>query len=171
MHRTARLALVFGLVTAFGAAGCSGNFFGPSEPPPPPLPAAPTQPVTAAALPPPTPPPPVVEPEPEPTPAALPPPEQQLAVQRSDLLGGWAIEAGGDRCQLFMVLTGWTGGYRASTRGCSSADLKGISAWDLTGKTIVLKDTAAAPLATLYATAPGRFEGSLASGAAVTVFR
>ena len=41
-------------------------------------------------------------------------------VGRTDLLGGWTITSGGDSCQLFMTLTSWTGGYRASTRGCNS---------------------------------------------------
>src|SRR5262249_24090747 len=40
------------------------------------------------------------------------------ALGRTDLLGGWTITATGDSCQLFMTLTSWTGGYRASTRGC-----------------------------------------------------
>lgn len=174
MNRTARLAIAFGLVAAFGSAGCSRlNPFGQAEPAPAPLPAAPAAPVTAAALPPPTPatPPPAAEATPEPTPVAAPPPEQQLAVTRGDVVGGWAIESGGERCQLFLVLTGWTGGYRASTRGCSSPELKSVSAWSLEGKTIVLKDTAAAPFATLYATTPGRFEGSLANGTPVSVYR
>src|SRR5262249_18254847 len=52
---------------------------------------------------------------------------------RTDLLGGWTIASGGDSCQLFMTLTSWTGGYRASTRGCSNGTLKSISAWNLEG--------------------------------------
>jgi len=168
-----RIPVVLGLVAALGASGCSrfGGFG--SEPQLEPLPAVPAAPVAAAALPPPTNPPPPVEPvEPEPIqPAALPAPEQQLAVQRSELLGGWTIESGGERCQLFMVLTGWSGGYRASTRGCQSEALKGVSAWDLAGKEITLKDSATAPVANLYATAPGKFNGRLSSGEAVSVFR
>ncbi len=42
-------------------------------------------------------------------------------VGRTDLLGGWTIASSGNSCQLFMTLTSWTGGYRASTRGCASA--------------------------------------------------
>lgn len=166
-----RIPVVLGLVAALGASGCSrfGGFG--SEPQPEPLPAVPAAPVAAAVLPPPTTaPPPPVEPEPI-QPAALPAPEQQLAIQRSELLGGWTVESGGQKCQLFMVLTGWSGGYRASTRGCQSETLKGISAWDLAGKEITLKDSTTAPVANLYATAPGRFSGRLTSGEAVSVYR
>lgn len=169
---TGRIPIVLGLVACFGSSGCAGFGFGSGEPAPAPLPAVPAAQVTAAALPPPTPLPetPVEEPAPI-TPAALPAPEAQLAIQRSDLLGGWTIESGGERCQLFMVLTGWSGGYRASTRGCQSPELKGVSAWDLAGKEITLKDSATAPVAQLYATEPGRFNGRLSTGVAVSVYR
>ena len=59
-------------------------------------------------------------------------------IGRTDLLGGWTIASSGDSCQLFMTLTSWTGGYRASTRGCASEQLKSISAWNLNGSQVVL---------------------------------
>jgi hypothetical protein len=167
---TGRIPVVLGLVAALGTSGCAG-MFGQREAAPEPLPAVPAAPVKAAALPPPVEQPKPVEEEPKPEPAALPPPEQQLAIDRSQLLGGWTIESGGERCQLFMVLTGWSGGYRASTRGCQSPELKGVSAWNLAGKEITLKDSATAPVATLYATEATRFNGRLATGAAVSVYR
>src|SRR5690349_9270266 len=52
--------------------------------------------------------------------SAAPQPASPGALGRTDLLGGWTIASSGDSCQLFMTLTSWTGGYRASTRGCSS---------------------------------------------------
>ncbi len=55
-------------------------------------------------------------------------------ISRTDLLGGWTITTQGDSCQLFMTLTSWTGGYRASTRGCNGNLLKSISAWNLQGE-------------------------------------
>jgi len=167
MYRPTPIAIA--LLAALTAGGCSR--FGASAPPMP-LPAVPAAPVATTALPPP-PVAPVAEEEPPPviTPVALPSPDAQLAVQRNDLLGGWAIESGGERCQLFMNLTGWTGGYRASTRGCTSEELKGVSAWDLAGKQITLKDSATAPIATLFSVEPGRFTGRLSNGSAVTVYR
>jgi len=92
-------------------------------------------------------------------------------VGRTDMLGGWGVSSGGDRCQLFMTLTTWSGGYRASTRGCSSETLKTISAWDLNGKQVVLKDKAGGRIATLYATAAESFNGQTTSGGAISISR
>lgn len=99
-------------------------------------------------------------------------PSPGVSVGRTDLLGGWTISSGGDSCQLFMSLTTWTGGYRASTRGCNSPSLAGIAAWDLNGSTVTLKGgDGAASVATLNATSPQSFSGSTAQGAGITVSR
>ena len=91
---------------------------------------------------------------------------------RTDLLGGWTITSGGDSCQLFMTLTSWTGGYRASTRGCNNDVLKSISAWNLNGKQIVLAGQGGSPVARLASTGNNRFEGQTeGQGTAVTFYR
>jgi hypothetical protein len=91
---------------------------------------------------------------------------------RTDLLGGWTITSGGDSCQLFMTLTSWTGGYRASTRGCTSDTLKSISAWNLQGKQVVLAGQGGTPLAHLSSSGGNRFDGQTdGQGAAVTFYR
>ena len=89
---------------------------------------------------------------------------------RTDLLGGWTIASGGDSCQLFMTLTSWTGGYRASTRGCSNGTLKSISAWNLEGKSVVLAGTGGAPVAHLSSSGNNRFDGRTDGGAAPVTF-
>lgn len=153
-------------------SGCFG-----SRPKPASLPPAQTAPVTTTALAPPpqqTPPPISEEPLPpeEAAPAATVPTEQAVEVGRTDLIGGWAISSGGETCQLHMSLTTWTGGYRASTRGCTGPQLAGISAWDLNGKTVTLKGgEGAVPVASLVATAPATFNGATSDGAAITVSR
>ncbi len=91
-------------------------------------------------------------------------------VARTDLLGGWTITSGTDSCQLFMTLTSWTGGYRASTRGCNSALLKGVSAWNLNGVNVVLAGQGGAPLATLTSSGNNRFDGT-ANGQPITFYR
>ncbi|MEM7695779.1 MAG: AprI/Inh family metalloprotease inhibitor [Pseudomonadota bacterium] len=170
-----RVAVVVAM--ALTLAACVGNKKRPA-----PLPAAQTAPVQTAELPPPTqpepdPPAPIAdEPLPgagDPEPAAtLPPASESVAVGRTDLLGGWAIASGGERCQLFMSLTTWTGGYRASTRGCSGPQLAGISAWDLSGNTVTLKGgDGAAVVATLRAASKQDFNGTTSSGSAITVSR
>ena len=66
------------------------------------------------------------------------------------MLGSWTVAAAGNSCQLTMVLTTWTGGYRASTRGCSNEALSGISAWNLEGNQVQLMNDTGATVARLY---------------------
>ena len=141
------------------------------------LPPAPTQPVQTAALqPPPLQTPPLVDPlleeEAEGTVAVAPPePSSTVEVGRTDLIGGWAVSSGGDTCQLFMSLTQWEGGYRASTRGCSNPTLASVSAWELSGNRVQLKGEGGAPIATLAAADATRFNGATTGGDAITVQR
>ncbi len=93
-------------------------------------------------------------------------------IGRTDLLGGWTITSGGDSCQLFMTLTSWTGGYRASTRGCNSNVLKSISAWNLQGRQVILAGQGGKPVAHLASSGTNRFDGQVdGQGAAVTFYR
>ncbi|UOM35962.1 AprI/Inh family metalloprotease inhibitor [Acuticoccus sp. I52.16.1] len=104
--------------------------------------------------------------------AAASPAPSGVNVGRTDLLGGWSIASGGDNCQLFMSLTTWTGGYRASTRGCSAPSLAGIAAWDLNGSQVTLKGgDGSSTVATLRATSAQSFSGSTADGSGITVSR
>jgi hypothetical protein len=93
------------------------------------------------------------------------------ALGRTDLLGGWTIASSGDSCQLFMTLTSWTGGYRASTRGCASDVLKSISAWNLSGSQVVLAGSGGSPVATLGSSGGSRFDGQTGQGAPVSFYR
>ena len=83
---------------------------------------------------------------------------------RTDLLGGWTISSGTDSCQLFMTLTTWTGGYRASTRGCNGTLLKSISAWNLQGAEVVLSGQGGAPVARLASTGAGHVLATCRTG-------
>jgi len=98
-------------------------------------------------------------------------PPSSAALGRTDLLGGWTIVSSGDSCQLFMTLTSWTGGYRASTRGCSTEVLKSISAWNLNGTQVVLAGTGGSTVATLAASGSSRFDGQTGQGAPVSFYR
>jgi hypothetical protein len=103
--------------------------------------------------------------------SANPQPPSPGALGRTDLLGGWTIASSGDSCQLFMTLTSWTGGYRASTRGCSSDVLKSISAWNLSGSQVVLAGSGGSPVATLFSAGGSRFDGQTGQGAPVSFYR
>lgn len=192
MIRGDRVVLV--VVVAAAAAGCTrlGGGDGPSPRAQPamqtqyePLPAAPTAPVTQGTL---QPLPPLagapVDPNAPPAaPGAVPPttpkptqtadlgPDKGLSVGRTDLLGSWKMTSSSDSCQLSMSLTAWAGGYRASSRGCSSPDLQKISAWELSGKQVTLKGSDGSVAATLTSAGPERFSGSTSSRQPVALSR
>jgi hypothetical protein len=69
-----------------------------------------------------------------------------------------------------MTLTSWTGGYRASTKGCATPLLKSISAWNLQGTNVILAGAGGAPVATLASSGTNRFDGQ-ANGQSVTFYR
>lgn len=169
IQRPSAAAIATTVAAAFLLAGCFG---GGTRVQAPPLPATPAQPVETRELPPVEPLPADEEPlEEETRIAALPDETTALEVSESDLVGGWALTSGGETCQLFMTLTRWEGGNRASTRGCGNETLAAVSAWELSGKTITLKDGEGATVATVLATAPQTFNGRSAEGLAVTVAR
>jgi len=181
-----RYVVPFGLAVALAGCGAIGAIDLPWKReyrPPAPLEPAVVAPVESSNLPP---------PGDETTVAGLPPEEaesQPLAqpgagtaattapasvggLGRTDLLGGWTITAAGDSCQLFMTLTSWTGGYRASTRGCNSDLLKSISAWNLDGGQVILAGQGGTPLARLQSSGNNRFDGAaVAEAATVTFYR
>jgi hypothetical protein len=70
-----------------------------------------------------------------------------------------------------MTLTSWTGGYRASTRGCSNATLKSISAWNLAGTQVTLAGSGGAPVAHLSSSGASRFDGSTTAGGQISFYR
>lgn len=164
----AALALVLPAVAA-----CSGNSQRVR-----PLPPAPTGPVVAQPLPgtQPTVPPPQQTPLPQ---EEEQPPQQQMAAlppaqetpTQEAVLGQWGLTGPSDNCQLFVTLTGWTGGYRASTRGCSSPELTGVGAWNIEGNLVVLKDNEGNPVARLAKAGATRYDGRLELGGAVSMNR
>ena len=102
---------------------------------------------------------------------AAPAPAGAPEIGRTELLGGWTIATGGNSCKLFMTLTTWSGGYRANTQGCGGPPLGAISAWDLNGAQIILKDSSGAQLATLYKSGTERYDGRTGAGQPITVSR
>lgn len=90
---------------------------------------------------------------------------------RTDLLGGWKVAAGSDNCELFMSLTGWAGGYRASTKGCASMVLTNVQAWNVEDREVILVSGNGETVARLYATAKERFNGQTEDGIGITIFR
>jgi hypothetical protein len=98
-------------------------------------------------------------------------PAANVEVGRTDLLGGWKISSAGDTCQLFMTLTTWSGGYRASTKGCKNPAIQNISAWNLEGRQIQLLNDSNSTVARLYASSKTQYEGQTEGGGPVSVTR
>lgn len=101
--------------------------------------------------------------------AALPQPTEPPT--RENVLGQWQLSGAGDSCQVFVALTSWEGGYRASTRGCSSPELTNVGAWNIENNLVVLKDNAGNPVARMTKSGPTRFDGRLELGGAVSMSR
>ena len=101
---------------------------------------------------------------------------QQAAVSaapptQEELLGQWTIADNVVQCQLNVSLTGWQGGYRASTRNCHGSELKEVGAWNISGSQIILKTQDGAQLAVLRRTGPRRYDGALSAGGPVAMLR
>ncbi|WP_224001619.1 protease inhibitor Inh/omp19 family protein [Aureimonas sp. SA4125] len=136
-----------------------------SQLPPPP---APPPPVTVATA---TPPP--VDPTAGTTPASPAAPVQTASagpVTREGLVGAWKVSSGGGNCQIFMALTKWTGGYRAASRGCPG-QVADVSAWDVSGSQVVLKDSSGSTVASLNNSGGTRYDGQTTGGAAISLYR
>ena len=172
-----------GLVLLLAAAGCSTSSSRMSDNSLPPLRPAPTGQVASSQLPPPPAPPPPVSsmptntmPQPGMTPEAAPigggatQTASAAPVTREGLVGAWKVSSGGGNCQIFMALTKWTGGYRAASRGCAG-QVADVSAWDVSGSQVVLKDSSGSTVANLNSSGGTRYDGSTSGGAAISLYR
>lgn len=91
---------------------------------------------------------------------------------RNAVLGAWNVSTTADRCALNLSLTTWTGGFRASTRKCSTDRLTAIGAWNVVGKQLSLFNRSGGLIARLVASGDNRFDGTTeADGSSISVFR
>ena len=91
-------------------------------------------------------------------------------VTREGLVGAWKVSSGGGNCQIFMALTKWTGGYRAASRGCPG-QVADVSAWDVSGSQVVLKDSSGSTVASLNNSGGTRYDGTTTGGQAISLYR
>jgi hypothetical protein len=122
------------------------------------FPSAPVDPAASATLPP------VQTPGATQTAAAGP------AVSRDSMVGAWKVTTAGSSCQMFMALTQWSGGFRAASRGCPG-DAASVSAWQVNGSQVVLKDSGGNTVATLFSSGASRFDGQTMSGQPISLSR
>lgn len=90
-------------------------------------------------------------------------------VTREQMVGAWKVSINGSSCQMFLALTKWSGGFRAASRGCPGAAAN-ITAWNVSGNQVQLKDSNGGTVAVLLASGPTRYAGS-ASGTPITLSR
>lgn len=103
--------------------------------------------------------------------AALQAPDSAVAVTVGDLAGGWNLTSEGETCNLVTSQTTWTGGYRASTRGCNSPTLSSIAAWKVNGQQIQLFDGEGKQLASLFGASKTEFNGQTRTGQPISFSR
>ncbi|MFK7903199.1 MAG: AprI/Inh family metalloprotease inhibitor [Nitratireductor sp.] len=92
-------------------------------------------------------------------------------VTREAVSGTWVVASDNPNCRMILAFTKWQGGYRAASRKCSSAELGAISAWDVSGKQVVLKDSGGNTVARLFNSGGERYDGTTNSGAPISLSR
>ncbi|MEC5325704.1 protease inhibitor Inh/omp19 family protein [Aurantimonas sp. A3-2-R12] len=91
-------------------------------------------------------------------------------ISRNSVLGAYKVTTTGGNCQIILSLTKWTGGYRAASRGCPGA-VADVSAWDVSGNQVVLKDSGGSNVANLNSSGGSRYEGRTKSGQQISLYR
>lgn len=104
----------------------------------------------------------------EPEVASL-PTETGGPVTREQMVGAWKVSTAGSSCQMFLALTKWSGGFRAASRGCPGAAAN-VTAWNVAGNQVQLKDSTGSTVAVLLSSGPTRYAGT-AGGSPITLSR
>ncbi|MEN3794464.1 protease inhibitor Inh/omp19 family protein [Fulvimarina sp. MAC3] len=185
------------LAVMLTAAGCSPTVptFNSNNSGPAPLMAAPTPQVSQNQLPPPPPPPPppqgqdmagdmnnqnangdnteVAALDPNAgssTPASSSSSGGGAALSRNKVLGAYKVTTAGGNCQIILSLTKWSGGYRAASRGCPGT-VADVSAWDVSGSNVVLRNSSGSQVASLSSSGESRYDGQTQGGQAISLYR
>lgn len=102
--------------------------------------------------------------------ASLQPPVNALDLTPGNVAGVWKASIGGLNCQVATPQTKYGQGYRAGPLHCPEAFTR-VSSWAVSGKQLNFYDTSGSPVATLYSSGPGRFEGNTITGQTVILSR
>lgn len=188
--RTMKVGLTTVALAMLFLAGCqSDRISGINTNGPAPLTAAPAGTVQQSQLPAPSSPPPVTTTvpagDPNQFPAApaapggaggLPADGTQIAaasgadVTIGGVAGVWSVSTGGQSCKVATPQTKYGQGFRAGPLKCPG-DMGNVKSWNVAGKQLVFYDENGGKLATLYQTAPGKFDGQTTGGSPVTLSR
>lgn len=170
--------LAASLVALLAAAGCSSTRMSSMDTQPAPLPAAPAGTVTSGQLPPPSAPgasqfP--AAPQQQTQVAALPADGGAAAANAPDLTatsvaGVWSATVSGQSCKVATPQTKFGQGFRAGPLRCP-APIDGVKSWNVAGKQLTLFDESGSPLARLYSSGAGRFDGQTSNGLPIALSR
>ena len=103
--------------------------------------------------------------------ATPPPAASSTPVSRESLAGTWTVASDNPECRIILAFTKWSGGYRAATRRCDTAEIGAITAWDVKDNKVVLVDANGNQVASLASTGAERYDGSTAGGKPVSFSR
>lgn len=92
------------------------------------------------------------------------------ALSRNKVLGAYKVTTAGGNCQIILSLTKWSGGYRAASRGCPGT-VADVSAWDVSGSNVVLRNASGSQVASLASTGDARYDGQTQGGQAISLYR
>jgi hypothetical protein len=92
-------------------------------------------------------------------------------VTREAMAGTWTVASDNPDCRIILAFTKWSGGYRAATRRCNTAELSGVAAWDVKENRVVLVDGSGNAVASLVPAGPERYQGNTNSGKPVVFSR
>jgi len=170
--------LAASLVALMTAAGCTSSRLSSMDTQPAPLPAAPAGTVTSGQLPPPAAPgasqfP--AAPQQQTQVAALPADGGAAAANAPDLTaasvaGVWSASVSGQSCKVATPQTKFGQGFRAGPLRCP-APVDGVKSWNVAGKQLTLYDEGGSPLARLYSSGAGRFDGQTSNGLPISLNR
>ncbi|MEX6506909.1 AprI/Inh family metalloprotease inhibitor [Jiella sp. M17.18] len=91
-------------------------------------------------------------------------------LSRTAVSGFYKLSAQGGSCQIGLAYTKWAGGYRAASRGCPG-QIADVTAWDVSGNQIVLKDSGGATIASLSSVGGSKYSGQTSGGQSITIYR
>jgi hypothetical protein len=102
-------------------------------------------------------------------PVAVAPPEPG---PEQPYLGPWTMARSGERsCAIDLGSRNASGELTARTRGCASVELARVALWNPSPDGVILYDFERKPVATLTRRGPALYEGPLADGRTVTLWR
>lgn len=103
--------------------------------------------------------------------AAVDPAVSNRKITHDAMAGSWNVNSDSADCRLILSFTKWSGGYRAATLRCSSAELASVSAWDVKNNKVVLVDTNGNQIADISAVGEEAYAGTLAGGKPINFSR